>query len=86
LADDTETVMGLYPMTNGGPAFPVLPLKDEDYSITATLGMSLRDYFAALAMSGWMSSTDMLPSNEHIKTLAENCYTIADAMLAARGG
>jgi hypothetical protein len=44
-------------------------------------GMSLRDYFAAKALT-------LLVDNEHEwseERLAKNAYRLADAMLAARG-
>lgn len=71
---------------NGGPAFPtgtyeydgtgnVLPYQD--------CGMSLRDYFAAKAMVGWLSTWEF-DESVHGASLAEFCYRIADAMLAER--
>jgi hypothetical protein len=59
----------------GGPAFP--------YG-TAYAGMTLRDYFAAKAMQGFVSDpdwrVDMMPDET-----ARAAYTQADAMLSARG-
>lgn len=43
-------------------------------------GMSLRDYFASKALSGWVKG---MPCS--IKDMAQGCYEIADAMLEARG-
>ena len=57
----------------GGPAFPI-----PHY----THGMTLRDYFAAKAMQGWIVS-NVEASN---KQFAEAAYEMADAMLAERGG
>lgn len=44
-------------------------------------GMSLRDWFAGQALTGWVS--DGLP-REPDRVVAQVCYEIADAMLAAR--
>ena len=48
-------------------------------------GMTLRDYFAAKAMQGFMYGA---PTNDDINnalgSLAEMSYKLADAMLAAR--
>jgi len=60
------------------PAFPtgtgVTPYKS---------GMTLRDYFAAKAMTGLLTAEIVGEySNEHV---AEIAYRIADAMLKARG-
>ena len=59
----------------GGPAFPHSRLgSDHD-------GMQLRDYFAAKAIQGVLSS----PSNPaSFAYLAEWSYAVADAMLEAR--
>ena len=47
-------------------------------------GMTLRDYFAGQALAGFMANT------RRPTTMAEDdatwCYSIADAMLAARTG
>jgi hypothetical protein len=54
----------------------------------STPGMSLRDYFAAKAMQGECATQSeengWINSNEAAKNVAEKCYRIADAMLAAR--
>lgn len=51
-------------------------------------GMSLRDWFAGQALAGIMatSSWDHRPANSEQKDIAEDCYALADAMLAERGG
>lgn len=53
-------------------------------------GMTLRDYFAAKAMQGWLSSygpDDTHPAKDgnDADVVAQRSYAIADAMLAARG-
>ena len=80
------------PINDGGPAFPAQPMhKFPDGAIISLNqgGMTLRDYFAAQALAGVLSSGDV-----DIKTIVSNklaaasftqsCYIIADAMLAAR--
>jgi hypothetical protein len=59
-------------------AFPAQALGGLGY----TTGMSLRDYFAAKAMTGLLTAEIVGEySNEHV---AEISYRIADAMLKAR--
>lgn len=56
------------------PAFPT--------HLNLTQGMTLRDYFAAKAMTGLLTAEIVGEySNEHV---AEISYRIADAMLKAR--
>ncbi|PBP34607.1 hypothetical protein CCL11_21870 [Pseudomonas syringae] len=66
------------------PAFPVPGLHhDEDFN-----GMSLRDYFAAKALQGTMSSPQIKGNSDldswRPEDFADFAYRIADAMLAAR--
>ena len=65
------------------PAFPcqeILP--DGLANLTPQRGMTLRDYFAAKAMTGLLTAEIVGEySNEHV---AEIAYRIADAMLKAR--
>ena len=65
----------------GGPAFPT----DSEGQIgPATYhfeGMTLRDYFAAAALTGIVASPDCASSNEQI---AKGAFTIADCMIAER--
>ena len=72
---------------NGGPAFPVadpskfdLPNLDEYYR--AAGGMTLRDYFAAKAITGMLASP--IQSQSGADMYARDAYTIADAMLLER--
>lgn len=76
---------------NGGHAFPTGNFKcDEDGNTTPydEDGMTLRDYFAAKAMAGWLAS--YAPDAQHPASrgkagdLAEMAYDMADAMLRAR--
>ena len=77
---------------HGGAAFPQVNLKDYQGLLIPDLqkGMTLRDYFAAKAMQGFIAymgceaeATDRLggPNNE---VIARNAYSYADAMLKAR--
>lgn len=59
----------------GGPAFPA-----QFFDERAT-GMTLRDYFAAKAMSYWLC----IPiDKEQLNKVAIESYKVADAMLKAR--
>ena len=71
---------------DGGPAFPIPienPIKRYSSLAEGYGGMSLRDYFAAKALSldegVWEGKGD-----ESFAEMANNCYRIADAMLAER--
>lgn len=80
-------------MTNGGPAFPVphsidgnwVPDPRDEYK-----GMTLRDYFAAAALTGWISSSPTIRGepldggDEHAAAIAKMVYAYANAMLKAR--
>ena len=59
---------------NNPHAFPV---ETKDY---VQLGMTLRDYFAAKAMQGLLSSDVNAP----LEVFAKQSYKVADAMLVAR--
>jgi len=73
------------PINDGGPAFPrtvAAGYKDESCE-----GMSLRDYFAAKAMIGFVNDayfgTNAKP-HDPWPWIAEQSYKAADAMLKAR--
>ena len=65
---------------NGGPAYPT-----QGYE-----GLTVRDYFAAKAMQGWLASypeSNQHPvATHHENMVAELSYLMADAMLKAREG
>ena len=75
----------------GGPAFPT-----DNYAAMVPLstgyseGMSLRDFFAAKAMQGWVACSPVIagkPMNGSVQMaeqLAGASYILADAMLKAR--
>ncbi|WOC06321.1 hypothetical protein [Providencia sp. PROV024] len=67
----------------GGAAFPI-PATELHGTHT---GMSLRDYLAAKAMQGILANPGQLDNvnDEAAKWVARDAYTMADAMLKARG-
>ena len=79
---------------DGGPAFPVEVSAGADGFLVGrqtgnqsgfATGLSIRDYFAAKAMQGWMATfVDSEPSDKTPHGVAEFAYQIADAMLKAR--
>lgn len=68
-------------INDGGPAFPFV---EPDTMVNVAVGMTLRDYFAAKAMQGWLASFGPSDSPRY-SSVAIMAYEIADAMLAARG-
>jgi hypothetical protein len=67
----------------GGPAYPAPTTKPlENYYP----GMTLRDYFAAKAMQGWLATypNDMAVQDVSPTNIADFAYEMADAMLKAR--
>ena len=69
----------------GGQAFPVA----GSYHNYSWEGMTLRDYFAAKALQGWLAS---YPADAvhpvaagNTAQVAQMAYIMADAMLEARG-
>lgn len=76
-------------MDTGGPAFPVAdpfavkcPPTDAE-ALRLQQGMTLRDYFAAKAMQGFVSDQDWRIDMGPEET-AKAAYRQADAMLVAR--
>jgi hypothetical protein len=83
----------------GGPAFPVNEEMDEGLG-NGTAGMSLRDYFAAAALTGMAADAleadldeahanplcqqAIADGDDHWNIVAESAYALADALLAAR--
>jgi hypothetical protein len=73
---------------DGGPAFPVL--RDDVAQNDAWGGMTLRDYFAAKALTGLLSypgdaQRGSYHNNSSPEYVALDAYEYADAMLRARG-
>jgi len=72
---------------NGGPAFPQASpeMVITGQSIEETQGMSLRDYFAGMALQGLLAHIiGVEGANGRTSKYAERAYCYADAMLAAR--
>lgn len=69
---------------DGGPAFPFRE-QDGEGGYQRFTGMSLRDYFAAAAITGLCASFDG-PSldDAFVSCVARRAFDVADAMLAAR--
>jgi hypothetical protein len=73
---------------DGGPAFP-LPAPTSSPGTwgggpAPHPGMTLRDYFAALAMQSLIGASENAWLKDAPSTLAERSYAFADAMLSAR--
>lgn len=70
---------------DGGPAFPHLNrfVTANTYEPISEGGMTLRDYFAAKAMQGYVSDEEWRYDIDFDGT-ARVAYAMADAMLAAR--
>ena len=66
------------PIDDGGPVFPL-----KEHVLHASTGLSLRDFFAGLALLGMASREngffDDKPTHQ-----AKTAYKAADAMIAAR--
>jgi hypothetical protein len=70
------------PISGEKAAFP-WP-KDQSQHLFS-LGMTIRDYFAAEALQGFCANQNWFPTtNEHFANLAEDSYKAADAMLKAK--
>lgn len=72
----------------GGPAFPKLRSLNnckpgEKIATYTSDGMTLRDYFAAKALQGYLANGEPV---EFATKIAEDAYAMADAMLRAREG
>lgn len=77
---------------DGGPAFPHWVLDGEKCASMPSGGMTLRDYFAANAMQGFIASPRSLVNSDgspkegvSASDYATVAYLCADAMLEARG-
>lgn len=68
---------------DGGPASPAgeLDLSDRERP-PAQAGMTLRDYFAAKAMTGYSPGSEV--TDGAVQARADSAYRMADAMLKAR--
>ena len=77
----SETKQVRDPIKTGGPAFPCQGLTPEDVWRVESVGMTLRDYFAA-AIAGGSVSGGWRPDS--FSAFADDCYAIADALIAQR--
>ncbi len=72
---------------DGGCAFP-LAEQSGPYNmlVASSYGLSIRDYFAAAALTGLVSSNvrDCQNGTQHPDRYAEDAYAIADSMIEAR--
>ena len=74
----------MFGVNNGGPAFP---LAEPGNCVSASEGMSLRDYFAAKAMQAFVRTLcdkDQMQDREAGDLIATLSYIQADAMINAR--
>ena len=73
-------------INDGGPAFPTSHSPNYPQEIGG--GLSIRDWFAGMALQGWLASYDCRSvhpvTNETELCVANHAYKMADAMLAAR--
>jgi len=78
---------------DGGPAFPIAAYTLDTTGHPMLMvkdGMTLRDYFAAKAMSALCQRNEVVPRNwgkwinEEAEELVGDAYRLADAMLAER--
>jgi hypothetical protein len=73
------------------PAFPQIEPARTPSGFITNGGMTLRDYFAAAALQGWIADKAMSRISEQgydlvqaREMLAQGCYAMADAMLKER--
>ncbi len=81
--------MSRTPPYSGGPAFPVDSVNDGSGGRVPQhyAGMTLRDYFAAKAMQGFLGGHVAHYGHENhwrFQDMAGEAYAVADAMLKAR--
>ena len=73
-------------INDGGPAFPD-PWGANELSRDASTGMTLRDWFAGMALQGLLAGRKTVATdyaNNYAKAILEDSYKYADAMLKAR--
>lgn len=72
-----------------GPAFPIpgetWESEGVQYGSNPHYGMTMRDYFAAKAMAAILGHLDHGIRPQDCIVMVEDAYTVADAMLKARG-
>lgn len=71
------------PINDGGSISP--RLVSTESGVEPQGGMSLRDWFAGMALQGYLAGRNNNPERETlIDRAVKSCYQYADAMLAAR--
>jgi hypothetical protein len=70
-------------MKDGGPAFPVPAELCQDLTVQEQRGMTLLDWFAGMAMQGFLASGKCTPDYVG-KHLVADSYALARAMLKER--
>ena len=74
-------------LDESGPAFPAPALNQgRAFEQSATQGMTLRDWFAGMALQGLVPADDSMASRGVYANDARHAYGLADAMLAERQG
>jgi len=79
---------------DGGPAFPETRWEDLTHQEMQWTGMTLRDWFAGQAVTGWLASpeSDKLLQRcegnleDALNRMSQASYMLADAMIATRKG
>lgn len=74
---------------DGGPAFPVGVIDIGSFVKSEvrewpTKGISIRDYFAAAALTGFIAATPEESDWPKCTDAAESAFNVADAMIAER--
>ena len=71
---------------DGGPAFPRAGFEGPEHLEMSKDGMSMRDYFAAAALTGLLADKDYDGggANDYYDKLAHDSYQAADEMLSVR--
>ena len=70
-------------INDGGPAFPI-QVNHEDIDVKDYYGLSMRDWFAGMALQGYLAGRNYNAGQYAPASVARDCYGYADAMLAAR--
>ncbi len=72
---------------DGGPVFPFMPQANPGEWASGQAGISLRDWFAGMVLTGLVMAHDAkddLNRGLFLEGYSEAAYDIADAMLAER--
>ena len=82
--DDMRMAADLANIKTGGSAFKTGYGASIDRETVIPLGVTVLDYFAAKAMEKVEFGDSITPDPESLMSAAEQCYTIAEAMLAEK--